>query len=179
MVSTDFYLAPELIVPLTAADYAGVRDAALDATLTYRPAAARLSEELDRAQQSDAGVAIACLMTQPINRHLNTEPVHIESGYAAVRAGDYSRAPAAFEGTRRAYPESANTFDSLGDGYRAAGRTAEAIAAHRRALVIAPNYRPSLQSLSQLSVVIGAWPARQDENWRELPVAPNARVKEP
>lgn len=150
------WLTPELTVPLTAADYAAGRDAAFEATLTYQPAAARLRAELERAGPAQTDSAFARFMAEPVNRYLDAEGPLIEIGYADLRAGAHERAIAAFQVATRAFPHSANAFDSLGDGYRAAGRTAEAIAAYRRALEITPNYQPSVQSLAQIEGGAGA-----------------------
>ncbi len=47
-------------------------------------------------------------------------------------------------------PESANSYDSLGDGYKAAGRKEEAIAQCKKALEIDPDFSASVDNLEEL-----------------------------
>ena len=47
-------------------------------------------------------------------------------------------------------PERANSYDSLGDGYRAAGRKEEAITAYKKAVEIDPEFSPSKKNLEEL-----------------------------
>ncbi len=67
-----------------------------------------------------------------------------------LRAREAEAAIAAFQLNTRAYPESANTFDSLGEALAAVGRRDEAVAAYRRALEIDPDYPPSVAGLRRL-----------------------------
>jgi tetratricopeptide (TPR) repeat protein len=48
------------------------------------------------------------------------------------------------------FPGSANVWDSLGDGYRAAGDIDAAIASYRKALEVDPTFAASRQNLQQL-----------------------------
>jgi uncharacterized protein len=57
--------------------------------------------------------------------------------YAALQAGHRNLAVTAFRDNVRRYPNSANTYDSLGDGLDAAGDKAGAIAAYRKAVEVA------------------------------------------
>jgi tetratricopeptide (TPR) repeat protein len=58
-------------------------------------------------------------------------------GYQLLREKNTGAAVALFELNAREYPDAANTHDSLGDGYEAAGRLQEALASYRRAVQIA------------------------------------------
>jgi predicted alpha/beta superfamily hydrolase len=62
------------------------------------------------------------------------EGVLNQFGYAALQAGHRNLAVTAFRDNVRRYPNSANTYDSLGDGLDAAGDRAGAIAAYRKAV---------------------------------------------
>lgn len=58
-------------------------------------------------------------------------------GYRLLALGQPSDAVATFVTNTRRFPESANTFDSLGDAYRASGRLAEARSSYARAVAMA------------------------------------------
>ena len=57
-------------------------------------------------------------------------------GYLHLRAGRTAQAIELFTVNTLAYPSSANTFDSLGDAYLAAGQNAEALRASEKAIAL-------------------------------------------
>lgn len=68
-------------------------------------------------------------------------------GYRLIEQGRVPEAVAVFEMNVEAYPEAPNPYDSLGDGLSAAGRRAEAVAAHTRAVALAEaQHDPRLAS---------------------------------
>ncbi len=71
-------------------------------------------------------------------------------GYRLLQAGQVDRAIDVFLINTEQYPESANVWDSLGDGYRAKGDTAQAIASYQKALEIDPNFAASRQNIAEL-----------------------------
>ena len=58
-------------------------------------------------------------------------------GYSLLRRQNPEAAIAAFKRNTQAFPKSANTFDSLGDGYRAAGQFQQAKSSYSRAVELA------------------------------------------
>ena len=70
-------------------------------------------------------------------------------GYELLRSGRVDEAIAVFELNVEEYPGAWNPHDSLGDAYRAAGRTEEAIESYQRSLELNPN-SPSGQKLRSL-----------------------------
>ena len=50
----------------------------------------------------------------------------------------------------RMYPGSANVYDSLGDGYVAAGDQARAVAAYQRSLALDPSNRHAAEAIRQI-----------------------------
>jgi tetratricopeptide (TPR) repeat protein len=62
-------------------------------------------------------------------------------GYRLLGEGRSAQAIQAFRINTRAYPNSANAFDSLGEALAAAGERAAAIAGYRRALELQPGFR--------------------------------------
>jgi pimeloyl-ACP methyl ester carboxylesterase len=79
-------------------------------------------------------------------------------GYELLQGGDTGGAIAVFELNVREYPQVANPHDSLGDGYGAAGRWAEARASYQRAVRLAesggdprlPRFRAKLERVEQM-----------------------------
>ena len=60
-------------------------------------------------------------------------------GYRLLRSDRLDAAIAVFETNVRLYPASANTYDSLGEAYVAAGRLEDALASYRRSVELDPN----------------------------------------
>lgn len=68
-------------------------------------------------------------------------------GYHLLEAGRASDAVAVLEMNAAAHPDAPNVYDSLGDGLSAAGRRADAVAAHTRAVALAEaQHDPRLAS---------------------------------
>ena len=71
-------------------------------------------------------------------------------GLRLLRRQRYAEAIAAFQLNTEQFPESATTWDSLGDGYMAAGDTALAIEAYEKSLTLDPGNANAQQKLEQL-----------------------------
>jgi len=71
-------------------------------------------------------------------------------GYELLGKKDYDSAIAVFKENTAQFPRSANTWDSLAEGYLAAGNKTEAAANYRKALAIDPKFSNSLEKLKQL-----------------------------
>ncbi|WP_313256218.1 tetratricopeptide repeat protein [Stenotrophomonas acidaminiphila] len=71
-------------------------------------------------------------------------------GYKFLRAGRKDEAVSVFEWGVAAYPGSANTHDSLGEAYRAAGRLDEARESYRTALKLDPASRSARAALDAM-----------------------------
>lgn len=72
------------------------------------------------------------------------------AGYALLAAGRTEDAIEAFRMNAEAYPQSANTWDSLAEAQLAAGNTAEAIAGYRRVLAMTPTDERVAKVLAKL-----------------------------
>lgn len=55
-----------------------------------------------------------------------------------------------FRVNTKAFPQSSNSWDSLGEGYADAGKTAEAIAAYKESLRLVPNSQTGIAALAKL-----------------------------
>ena len=71
-------------------------------------------------------------------------------GYKILRLPNPAAAVVAFQWNVSAYPESANTHDSLGDAYRANGQIPQALASYRRALALDPGRPSAAKAIKEL-----------------------------
>lgn len=147
------FVPPALYTPLTSADYIAGRDPALAAILS--PPESPMPAVEAAINRGDSAVAEQLLRTAQsatINRYSSIEAQVNSLGYRYLGAGDIPKAVLALRLNTLLYPRSANTFDSLGEALLAAGRRDEAIATYRHALVVEPNFPPSVQALQRLGV---------------------------
>ena len=73
-------------------------------------------------------------------------------GYSLLNQEKYEEAIKYFKKQVELKPENANSYDSLGDGYRAIGNLKEAVNQYQKALDIDPNYEPSKNNLAEVTV---------------------------
>jgi CubicO group peptidase (beta-lactamase class C family) len=71
-------------------------------------------------------------------------------GYRMLELKRPIDAVAFFERNAQLFPHSANVYDSLGDGYAAAGQPDDAIAAYRRSVALDPSNTHALQAIRDL-----------------------------
>jgi predicted Zn-dependent protease len=71
-------------------------------------------------------------------------------GYRMLALQRASDAVALLGLNARMYPGSANVYDSLGDGYVAAGDQARAVAAYKRSLALDPSNRHAAEAIRQI-----------------------------
>jgi len=136
------WTAPEIAAQLTADDWAWGIDPALEAILAHRPEEP-LTDRLVRAA-ADGGAAAALAAFEawkddPTHAYAEVERELNVAGYRLMDEERLDEAVAVLYVNTRAYPESVNVWDSLGDAYRAAGRRVEAIEAYGRAAAMDPN----------------------------------------
>jgi tetratricopeptide (TPR) repeat protein len=87
-----------------------------------------------------------------VNRFRSLERDVNALGYRLAGSGHSEQAIQAFRINTRAYPRSANAYDSLGEALLDAGCRDAAIAAYRQALAVQPGFPPSAQALQRLGV---------------------------
>ena len=71
-------------------------------------------------------------------------------GYELMQMDELDAAITVFELNNQSYPESANTFDSLGEAYLAAGNKQKALASYKSALKLNPNSESAKQAIEKL-----------------------------
>jgi len=99
----------------------------------------------DMALTEEEGVALVAAGLPGLDRHyqvvsekygyaIETPEVLINQlGYIQLRSGQPEQAIVTFRENTRRFPKSANTYDSLGDAYRATNKLSQAVEAYRRA----------------------------------------------
>ena len=145
--------APELAADLKFDDYRNNIDPALKIALDYKlqeslselvaeaVAAKNLALAAERFQQ---------WKTNPLNRYANGEAQINRLGYEMLNKKQINEAIEIFQLNTRQYPESSNTFDSLGDGYVARGNKELALKSYQRALQLDPNNASAKDALDRL-----------------------------
>ncbi len=112
-------------------------DAALEALATQmaRPSIAAWVREALESNGTEAAQARWQEARELGPESVNLDPSELNNlGYEYLQTGQPERAVTVFELNRDLYPESANVYDSLGDGLKAAGRTAEARSMYAKAI---------------------------------------------
>ena len=149
------FVPPAIYTPLTSTDYRIGVDPALAAIMTA-DTGSPISEVVARAiaagDTAGAERAAREAQTATRNRFQSSEREINALGYRLLGSGSVDQAVLVFRLNTRLYPESANTFDSLGEALLAAGRREEAIAAYRHAIKVEPGFPPSVQALRRMGV---------------------------
>ena len=96
--------------------------------------------------------ALSAARAKTVNRYRSFERDVNALGYRLAAGGASAHAIQAFRLNTRAFPRSANAFDSLGEALLGAGYRDAAIAAYRHALEVEPGFPPSAQALQRLGV---------------------------
>jgi tetratricopeptide (TPR) repeat protein len=79
----------------------------------------------------------------------NEESINMQ-GYHLMAKKQYDAAIKVFQLNAKAYPKSANAFDSLGEGYMNGGKKQEAIAAYQQSLDMDPSNNNAKEMLARL-----------------------------
>lgn len=84
-------------------------------------------------------------------QYARSEAALTQWGYDLLKSRSNAAAVKVFELNVALYPSSLNAYDSLGDGYAAAGDTASAVRTYTRALTLDPNAKHTAEKLKRLS----------------------------
>lgn len=147
------FIPPRVYTPLTSAEYRDGIDPAMEAILTsgsVRSVVESMEEALDAGDVQRAEETLTSARGAEVNRFNDFERDVNALGYRLLGAERLGEAISVFQINTRAYPESANVYDSLGEALALAGRRDEAIAAYRKALAIDSEFPPSLEGLRKL-----------------------------
>jgi tetratricopeptide (TPR) repeat protein len=111
-----------------------------------------MARALAAGDSAAAEQMLATARDKTANRFRSLERDVNALGYRLAGEGRAEQAIQAFRINTRAYPRSANTFDSLAEALLNAGYRDAAIASYRQALAVEPGFVPSAQALQRLGV---------------------------
>lgn len=147
------FTAPEIFTPLTSVDFQTNVDPAFQSILNFVPGSTFKDLTAEAVHNSDISAFIKKyreFKTNPKNQFINTETDTNALGYRLLQGQRFNDAVEVFKLNVEAYPNSANVYDSLGDGYVNAGNREEAVKNYEKALQINPNYQSSIDALRRL-----------------------------
>jgi hypothetical protein len=143
---------PRLFASMTAAQYRANQDPAMTAILAHGATPSIASRVEHAVLAGDTAGALRMIteeIAKPVNRFRTPEPDINALGYRLLPSNPVA-AVAVFRLNTRAFPRSANTWDSLGEALVATGDRAGGITAYRKALEIAPGYSSAAEALERL-----------------------------
>lgn len=145
--------APELAADLSFDDYRNNIDPALKMALAYVPgkSLAESIAEVVARNPSRAAEVFKQWRAAPVNRYENGAAQLNRLGYDLLAKKQIDQAIAVFKLNVTEYPDSSNSFDSLGDAYSAKGDAALAARSYQRALELDPTNTFAKESLERLS----------------------------
>ena len=107
----------------------------------------RIYEKEDKSDQAGKEYEI---FENSFNDSTDNYQFYNNYGYFLLNQNKYDKAIAMFQKQVRLAPADANAYDSLGDGFRAAGKLEEALAEYGAALKIDPNFKASQEKYKEL-----------------------------
>lgn len=147
------WIAPDVAVDLSFADFFSGHDPVLAAIRAWKPEPA-LSDRIRVAVLEGGGEAaaktIAAYRADPRNRWTDVEAVVNRLAYQFAREKKLDSALALLLLNVDLFPDSWNVWDSLGEGYRFLGKTEQAIAAYEKALTLNPEASTAIEALAEL-----------------------------
>jgi predicted Zn-dependent protease len=104
-----------------------------------------------RTGEESAWKAFQSFAANPMHRYMTGEEGTINRlGYALLQEKDPSSAVVLFKLNTKAYPDSANAWDSLGDGYEATNDIQDARMAYARSVELNPGNEHAKSELVKL-----------------------------
>ena len=145
--------APDLSTELTFADYRAGRDPAMDAILNYKPGPSIVELVRASAEKGDYAGAKAALQTfikDPLHKYATAESDINQLGYALINAKKLDQAILVLKLNVEIYPDSFNTWDSLGEAYMDRGDKDLAIKNYSKSLELNPKNYGARDQLAKL-----------------------------
>jgi tetratricopeptide (TPR) repeat protein len=130
------------------ADAEVAREASIREALMRRLAEARTL--IERRQITAAETIVSEALSRALSEHAIDERMINLLGYRQLQADEKALAIAIFKANVAAFPESANTYDSLGEAYMENGDRELAIQNYRRSLELDPNNANARTMLERL-----------------------------
>jgi hypothetical protein len=120
--------------------------------IIFRPGSfAEIMRSAARTGEESAWKAFQSFAANPMHRYMTGEERTINRlGYALLQEKDPSSAVVLFKLNTKAYPDSANAWDSLGDGYEATNNIQDARMAYARSVELNPDNEHAKGELAKL-----------------------------
>jgi tetratricopeptide (TPR) repeat protein len=150
---TRVWQAPDLTSQLAFADYYSGRDPAMDLILHYKPGPSIAEIVRAAAERNDyAGAKDALLKFQkdPLHKYASAEQDLDRLGYDLIGEKKLDQAILVFKLNVEAYPNSFNTWDSLGEAYMIRGDKNLAIKDFNKSLELNPKNADARIQLAKL-----------------------------
>jgi hypothetical protein len=145
--------APDLSTELTFADYRTGHDPAMEAILHYKPGANIVETIRAAAEKNDPAGAKAGLsqfLRDPLHKYATVEPDINRLGYEFLNAKKFDQAVLVLKLNVETFPDSFNTWDSLGEAYMDRGDKELAIENYSKSLALNPKNNGAREQLAKL-----------------------------
>lgn len=151
---TRAWKAPDVAADLTFEAYRDGRDPAMEAILNYKPAAS-FDAILNEARRTLDVAAFAKRMREfrsnPVHKYIEVETRINNAGYFLLGQNRIDQAIEIFKLNVELHPNSANAFDSLGEGYLKKGDKANALSNYRKAVELDPRMQTAVDAVRTLT----------------------------
>ncbi len=139
------HLAPHVAVEMSAAEYAANADPVLDLALTYSSKdfvsdpMAHLTKLFEQGKIAEVESAARRFVADPRYQFVDFEDNFNRAGYNLMQGDRLEEALFVFRLNNELFPESANTWDSLGEALHKADRRDESISHYKKAIELDPD----------------------------------------
>ena len=150
---TRIWQAPDLSTVLTFADYRAGRDPAMEAILQYKPEnsiAELVRAAAEKGDYAGAKSAVLKFTADPLHKYATVETDINRVGYDFIRDKKFDQAILVLKLNTELYPDSFNTWDSLGEAYMDRGDKALAIENYNKSLELNPQNYSARDSIARL-----------------------------
>ena len=152
-LDTRRWTAPHLTAELTSKDYRTNSDPALKAIFSYvaqRPLGELLSEALAKNDLQLAVKRFRQFRADPVNLYRDTEDMLLPLGDRLLKEKKFDQAIEILKLSVEANPQSADSYELLGDAYAKSGNRELAIKSYEKSLELDPRDLDVAESLKQL-----------------------------
>jgi tetratricopeptide (TPR) repeat protein len=157
----DDWLTPHIAVDMSFNDYRSNKDPILETALNFNDSnfvldpMQYMTDLYTSGQQEKLAVEVPKMVSDPRYKFFDFEGELNEAGYSSIRRGDPQTAIAIFSFVTQLFPESANAWDSLAEGYLEAGDKLKAKELYQKALSMDPNGPTGKNATSMLKKIEG------------------------
>ncbi len=147
------WTGPQLAAELTSEDYRTNTDPAMKAIMAYTPKKPLSETMMSALQANDVGLAKKLFWdyrNDPANAYVSAEATVNTLGYTLMQQKRIEQAIEVFKLNVEAFPQSANTYDSLGEAYLNAGNNELAIKNYEKAVELDPTNTNAAQIVKRL-----------------------------